>query len=113
MSQYFDLFESWADVQSYFKMSEEEPEVLFAAYEYENYSGEAYVIFKRGGKYWSVEGGHCSCHGLENQWELEEFIAPALRIVLDNITEDWDRYSLKARHKEALLKVCELVEAGW
>ena len=49
MSVYHDLFEGWEDVQREFGMKEPEPEVLFAAYEDDSYSGEALVVFKRGG----------------------------------------------------------------
>jgi len=47
-------------------------QVLVAAYSYESYSGDAYVLFRRDGKLFEVRGGHCSCHGLEGQWEPEE-----------------------------------------
>ena len=42
--------------------------VLFAYYSYENYSGDAYVLFEQDGKLYGVEGSHCSCYGLEDQW---------------------------------------------
>ncbi|MGL5284386.1 MAG: hypothetical protein ACRC8W_22010 [Plesiomonas shigelloides] len=47
-------------------------EILFAAYEYEDYDGSAFVLFKQDGKLYEVNGGHCSCYGLEGQWEPEE-----------------------------------------
>jgi hypothetical protein len=47
-------------------------EVLLAVYEYEDYSGDAWVLFKRDGKLYEVSGGHCSCNGLEGQWEPSE-----------------------------------------
>ncbi|MBB4192767.1 hypothetical protein [Rhizobium aethiopicum] len=46
--------------------------VIVASYTYENYSGDAYVLFERDGKLFEVHGGHCSCYGLEGQWEPEE-----------------------------------------
>ena len=46
--------------------------VLVASYTYEDYSGSAYVLFERDGKLFEVHGGHCSCYGLEGQWEPEE-----------------------------------------
>lgn len=49
-----------------------EVEILLASYTYESYSGEAFVLFKRDGKLWEVNGSHCSCYGLERQWEPEE-----------------------------------------
>lgn len=46
--------------------------ILLASYAYEDYCGDAFVLFKRGGKLFEVNGGHCSCYGLEGQWEPEE-----------------------------------------
>lgn len=47
-------------------------DVLFATYTYENYSGNAFVLFEKEGKLYEVNGGHCSCYGLEGQWLPEE-----------------------------------------
>lgn len=48
--------------------------ILFAEYIDENYSGAAYVLFynKTENKFYEVFGSHCSCYGLEGQWEPEE-----------------------------------------
>lgn len=63
-------------------------EVLFAAYTYEDYEGDAFVLFKRDGKLYEVNGGHCSCYGLSesgingdapDQWEPEETTAEAIK----------------------------------
>ena len=64
-------------------------EVLVASYTYEDYSGDAYVLFKRDGKLWEVHGSHCSCYGLsesnyygdeaaQTQWQPEETSAEAI-----------------------------------
>jgi len=53
-------------------------EVLLASYSYEDYSGDAFVLFRKGDKLYEVNGGHCSCHGLEGQWEPEETTVKAL-----------------------------------
>lgn len=53
-------------------------EIVFAAYLYEDYSGTAIVVFKRGDQYYVVHGGHCSCYGLEGQWDPEETSYEAL-----------------------------------
>jgi hypothetical protein len=47
-------------------------EVLFADYTYEDYEGDAYVLFRKDSKLFEVYGSHCSCYGLEDQWEPEE-----------------------------------------
>jgi hypothetical protein len=45
--------------------------ILFAFYEYADYSGNAWVLFLQDGKLYEVNGGHCSCYGLEGQWDPE------------------------------------------
>ena len=52
--------------------------VLYAWYEYADYSGSAFVLLKKGRKLYEVNGGHCSCYGLEDQFELEETNVEAL-----------------------------------
>lgn len=49
--------------------------ILYADYTYENYSGDAYVLGfdKEQNKFFEVHGSHCSCYGLEGQWEPEYF----------------------------------------
>ena len=54
-------------------------EVLLASYTYENYSGDAYVLFRKDGKLYEVNGGHCSCYGLEGQWEPEEVTIESIK----------------------------------
>ena len=39
----------------------------------------AFVLFRRDGKLWEVNGSHCSCYGLEGQWDPEETTVDALR----------------------------------
>jgi hypothetical protein len=46
-------------------------EVLFAVYETGTYEGDAFVLLRdETGQLWSTGGSHCSCHGLEGQWDL-------------------------------------------
>lgn len=56
-------------------------EIIVASYTDEDYSGDAYVLFKKDGKFFEVEGGHCSCFGLsessywgdsDSQWKPQE-----------------------------------------
>ncbi len=69
---YFGLFESRECVEREFA-TKFEGKVIYAHYCYEDYDGSALVIFERDGKLYMVEGGHCSCHGLEEgQWCEEE-----------------------------------------
>lgn len=52
--------------------------ILLAWYGYGDYDGSAFVLFERGGKLYEANGGHCSCNGLEGQWEPEETSAAEL-----------------------------------
>lgn len=54
-------------------------EILLAYYLYEDYSGRAFVLFKQNGKLYEVNGSHCSCYGLEGQWDPEETTVEALQ----------------------------------
>lgn len=81
MQVYHEDFASLNDVESEFCVSlahEEDFRVLFAVYTQEDYEGDAFVVFEQHGKLYEVHGGHCSCHGLEGQWEPEETSAEAL-----------------------------------
>lgn len=55
-------------------------EVLYAFYEYENYSGSAFVLWRKGRKYYTLHGSHCSCYGLEESgfnpdiWSKKELL---------------------------------------
>jgi hypothetical protein len=44
--------------------------VLFAAYD-GDYDGQALVVFRLDGQLYEVNGSHCSCYGLEDQWDPE------------------------------------------
>jgi hypothetical protein len=59
-------------------------EVLLAYYSYEEYTGEAFVLLRKDGKLYEVNGSHCSCYGLEGQWEPEETTVASLTHRLDN-----------------------------
>lgn len=65
-------------LKSDFEINDVGGEVLFAAYTYEDYEGDAFVLFQNDGKIFEVNGGHCSCYGLEGQWEPEETSKDAL-----------------------------------
>ena len=52
--------------------------VLLAAYETADYEGYASVVWFERGKLYLVKGSHCSCMGLEEQFEPEETHVDAL-----------------------------------
>ena len=94
MGEYHGDFNSWADVREQFEpewknysgelrwgrrqaVPPVEPEaVLYAEYEAEGYEGSAIVIYRQGDRVFEVTGWHCSCYGLEDQWEPEEYDVP-------------------------------------
>ena len=53
-------------------------EILLASYGTPSYEGYAFVLFKRDGKLYEVNGSHCSCYGLEGQWNPEATSAKEL-----------------------------------
>lgn len=53
--------------------------IIVAGYFYECYEGNAYVLAEKDGKLFEVSGGHCSCYGLEGQWEPGEITPAYLR----------------------------------
>ncbi len=69
-------------------------DILFADYTYEAYNGDAFVVFTKEGKIYEVNAGHCSCYGLEGQWNPEETSVDALihRIDIGHLgwEYDWD-----------------------
>ena len=77
-------------------------DILFAYYSYENYSGEAFVLFSRDGKLYEVNGGHCSCYGLEGQWEPEETTVEAIEKRID---EDYTFNGCRDELKEVLKNI--------
>ena len=56
--------------------------ILFASYGTGNYSGDAFVLFEKDGKLYEVNGSHCSCYGLEGQFEPEETTLEAIEMRL-------------------------------
>ena len=82
-----DMFESAADILEQFGAPAgalDGCEVLLARYSYENYSGDAFVVFRDAdGALFEVVGGHCSCNGLEGQWEPTPLTLDALRLRKD------------------------------
>lgn len=78
VNKYFGIFESRESIISNLSngnpdewlkanpLFPEEHEILFAAYYYEDYSGDAQMFFVRDGVMYEYVGGHCSCNGLED-----------------------------------------------
>jgi len=80
MKKYYDEWTCWEDVKAdCHENTPSEDEIVYAGYTYEDYSGDALVVFVRDGKIFENNDGHCSCHGLEC-WEPEETSVGALRM---------------------------------
>lgn len=62
------VYKNFAGYDNEYKIDKEGKKILFASYGYENYSGDAFVLFEENGELYEVNGGHCSCYGLEGQW---------------------------------------------
>lgn len=86
---YIGIFENTSDIESEYDLAEGSLSnifVLLAYYDYIDYSGESFVLFEKDNKLFEVNGGHCSCHGLEGQWDPEETSISELRHRLKNGT---------------------------
>lgn len=78
---YLENFSNLDDVLREFNVPKEDNNinVMLAVYTYEDYDGSAFVLFERNGVLYEVNGSHCSCYGLEEQWAPEETSVEALR----------------------------------
>lgn len=68
-------FESREDVFGLFQKNEDKDIIIcYAQYEQCEYDGSASVLYYRKStrKYYEAYGSHCSCYGLEDQWDRDE-----------------------------------------
>lgn len=97
MSNYFGDFGCKEDLEREFQIKlNDSVNILFACYFYEYYDGDAYVIFEENGKLYDVRGGHCSCYGLEGQFNPNETTAEALRMYVHSDNWGYTAYSAEA-----------------
>lgn len=61
-------------------------DIILASYTYEDYSGDAYVLFRKDNELYEVTGSHCSCYGLEDQWRPD-------KVTLEDIRAGLTRYA--------------------
>ena len=86
---------------------EKELNILFASYNTGNYYVDAFVLFEKEGKLYEVNASHCSCYGLEEQWEPEEVLLEELEHRLINGTfglNNWSDNNFREELKEFLFK---------
>ena len=81
---FYGEFSSARSVCEAFAIDRIDGHILFAVYEHESYTGQATVILVNQGKLWLVEGNHCSCYGLEDQFKPEEISFSALLHIAEN-----------------------------
>jgi hypothetical protein len=104
---YFGLFSDADEVTNNFNAPSgalDGAEVLLAWYEYEDYSGDAFVLYEKDGKLYEVNGSHCSCDGLEDQWDPEETTWEALAHI-------YRKGSRFGRDDDASRRLRELIDA--
>lgn len=76
---FYGEFSDKSDVCSAFNIKDFDGVVIYASYDQQDYEGSAEVIYVNDGKFFTVSGSHCSCMGLEDQWEPEEMPVEALQ----------------------------------
>ena len=61
------------DVEKQYQVElDKDVRILYAGYWYKDYFGDSVVLFNYGRRLYEVRGGHCSCYGLERQWDPDE-----------------------------------------
>ena len=109
MAVFVGDFHTVEDIIEAFDISSDalrEATILFASYLQGYYDGSALVLFERGGKLYEVNGSHCSCYGLEDQWEPEETSMAAIRMrwhsreVRKQLNEVLDQYEATVLEQE-------------
>lgn len=72
----FDGFDDIEDVERYYEVELDKDNIviLSATYDCAYYEGESHVYFydMKTSLFYEVHAYHCSCYGLEGQWEPEE-----------------------------------------
>lgn len=63
--------------------------IICAYYENEDYDGSSAVLYEKDGKIYLVEAGHCSCYGLEGQFESTQYEEKDLREKLES-ADSWE-----------------------
>ena len=68
MNIFLGWFGNKQDIEENFHLDEgslNDVNILLAWYGGGDYDGSAFVLFERDGQLYEVNGGHCSCYGLE------------------------------------------------
>lgn len=93
MSRYNGMFSGIESIRGAFEHHDiYDKEIIGAVYDYEDYDGYAQVVFTRNGKLYEVYGSHCSCMGLEGQFQPIETTLEALRTAYKKNLDSNDSY---------------------
>ena len=105
---YFDGFDNRAHMEQQFEETLSEGiEVLFASYASGGYDGnDAFVLFTENGKLYEVNASHCSCYGLEGQWQPELTTVKSLRYTMEH------GYKFSYHDKASIEDVIQRLERG-
>lgn len=76
-------------------------EILFAVYRTGRYDGQSLVLFKKDDKLYIVDASHCSCYGLEGQWDPIEINEATLKKEIDA------KSSYRFEEFESFIKFCK------
>ena len=69
-------------------------ELLYYSYDSDGNDGSAFGVYRLNGELWEFHGSHCSCHGLEEQFDPEQTTEEAL-LMRPNLPEELrDKLSL-------------------
>jgi hypothetical protein len=85
--------------------------VLLAWYDYQDYEGDAFVLYQRDGKLYEVHGGHYSCNGLEGQWSPRKPLSSLCAIDSQKVTSagsGWTRRNTFAAELREVLDTLEV-----
>lgn len=91
--EFHNWFSSAESVFDQFQVDEDHRKgikILFASYGGGSYDGEAFVLYEQGGTLWEANGSHCSCFGLENQWQGEHVVLDELETRVTSGKEYWN-----------------------
>lgn len=102
MTKYHGSFTCKADVEKEFDVNLSDYEIVYAIYETESYEGTSFVLATKDGILYEIHGSHCSCYGLEGQWEPEETNIAAIE---ERIKAHWDFSSEALIHLVNILLV--------
>lgn len=100
IDDWVDYLENWDDGDN--AVVDPQPDiVILADYSYEGWEGDAWFVYIKDGIVYEGHGSHCSCYGLEGQFEPEEVgtIEQAILIMERRIPKQ-KRYSLQDEYVE-------------